>query len=977
LKVQWRDITRASSDKELRAAVADPTTVLERLLALADRLEAMGTPEALLNTLEFAARAGGAGNVVARRDALLASTRLHADTTDDHVAEVTAAACALADGGDATRAIDTYLRAASLLISRGRGDDAVAFGIGALDVIERDPEALAVSRMDAYSMIAPSALRAADNLIRLADRLSDAATKPNSAIVVARAAAALRVAGLEDLRPLVGISLGCLLVRLGDAESGVEILRDWVNRFSTVEYAAATIDKARMWYAVGLHQSGRFDQALDAFYSHPWWGSADGEQRLDLTAATARLLIDQRRLTEALDLLSGSDLADRPLLTAMRARVDAELGRPTTVAPQPGDEGGPWAELAWLEHIVITDPKAAAIPAGLNAAFAPRGVCHHLSTVLGDLARARGDIPGALRHYEAALEALLTPAAIPGWKEHWRGHAGQPWEPGDRTNIERQARRGRGVGAELYLRVAFAQQALGQDPSDAIGSAIEAATRRNQHATLFAALRAEAQRKRRAGRPVAEWRPDLERAADILEGLRARLRDEELQISALPEQDDVYGQLLQSALDIGDVDAALRVLERAKARTLLDRASATGEPFGELSAADRDEARALRESVVRALGRQLTDPWAPDDVGSLKRRLATVFRLRRPPSVAVKAAATPEQVHRVATNGTLVLHYFCTPDRISLVPVGPPDAAPIPKLDLTPDDVHAYLDVMRAERQVRGASHSLTELYRGLLAPVEPLLSRADRLLVLPHGVLHSVPFAALQHPDGQYLVEQMPVVNAPSAALALRAGARLTTPPAGRAGVAFGVELASYLPMASLPGVADELDALQALLPDIERLDHSRARRQALLDLTGELDILHFACHAEFDPDDALLSRLYLADGPVYGYELLTLRARPRLVVFSACETGQHERLPGDEAMGLVRPFLGAGAGTVIATLWEVPDASTTELMGVFYRDYRARGHDPGACLRTAQLDLLRSGQFSHPHYWGPYVAIGGYPYG
>src|SRR5207342_419624 len=95
-----------------------------------------------------------------------------------------------------------------------------------------------------------------------------------------------------------------------------------------------------------------------------------------------------------------------------------------------------------------------------------------------------------------------------------------------------------------------------------------------------------------------------------------------------------------------------------------------------------------------------------------------------------------------------------------------------------------------------------------------------------------------------------------------------------------------------------------------------------------------------------------------------------PRLAVFSACETGRHERLPGDEAMGLVRPFLGAGAGAVIATLWEVPDASTTELMSVFYREFRSHGHDPGSCLRTVQLDLLHSERFSHPHYWAPYVA-------
>jgi hypothetical protein len=66
------------------------------------------------------------------------------------------------------------------------------------------------------------------------------------------------------------------------------------RRSSTVEHTAAAIDRGRLWYAVGLHQTGRVDQELDAFYRHPWWDSADEARRLDLTAATARLLIDGR-----------------------------------------------------------------------------------------------------------------------------------------------------------------------------------------------------------------------------------------------------------------------------------------------------------------------------------------------------------------------------------------------------------------------------------------------------------------------------------------------------------------------------------------------------------------------------------------------------------------------------------------------------------------------------------------------------------
>nr|QIZ00816.1 CHAT domain-containing protein [Streptomyces sp. S1D4-11] len=64
-----------------------------------------------------------------------------------------------------------------------------------------------------------------------------------------------------------------------------------------------------------------------------------------------------------------------------------------------------------------------------------------------------------------------------------------------------------------------------------------------------------------------------------------------------------------------------------------------------------------------------------------------------------------------------------------------------------------------------------------------------------------------------------------------------------------------------------EELDALERALPRLERLGRGRADRRALMSLDGPVDVLHLACHAEFDAHDPLLSRLYLSDGPVYGY--------------------------------------------------------------------------------------------------------------
>lgn len=970
---QWRAVAAAASSDELGAALAsasDPGVLVGSLVDLADRLESAPAPNAYTLALELAIRCGAGAEVVARRDALIAVAWLRSDPTEPRVREVVRSAEALAVG-DPVRAAAVLLGAGVWLAGSARPKDAVPLAALALDLLDDLPG-------DADQPGASAVwTRAINEAIRLADMLADIATTSVGAAVVARVAALVRRAGREDLRGLVAISLGRLLVRLGDAESGLEVLRDWVGLSSTEDNRRMALEKARFSHAQALHQTGRFDQAMDSLRAHPWSQSGDVAHRLEVVAATVRVLVEDGRLTEALDLLDETEVAGRPLIVALRAQVNALLGRPSEEPGSEDGESGPWAQLAWLHRAVRVDPQGVSVPDDLDAAFAVGGLRHHLLNLRGDLALALDRPDEALGHYQAALDARLTPATVEGWQEPWQATRVATWRPAMKARAERAAREGRGVGADLHLRIATAQERLGQDPSAALDSAIDSAARRNLHATLVAALLALARRKERVGEPAGQWRPDLERAADILEGLRARLRDEDLQLTALTDLDDVYWPLLRTFLADGDIDGALRVLERAKSRALLDRAVAGAGAWAELGYADQDEGRYLRGEMVRALGRRLTNPWAADLVGPLKRRLATHYRTRRRSATGTLAAATPEQVRQVASGGTLVLHYFCSTDGISLVPVGPPSATPIPALELTPADVHAYLEVWRAEQQVRGESHSLTELYRALVAPVEPLLAEATRLLVVPHGVLHSVPFAALRGPDGRHLVERLPVMHAPSAALAAHAGAMLARPPGTETSVALGVELAGYLPLAALTNVPDELDAIEEALPDVLRWDRSAASRRALLELDGELDVLHFACHGEFDPDDPLLSRLYLADGPVYGYELLTLRAKPRLVVFSACETGRDERLPGDEAMGLVRPFLGGGAGVVVATLWEVPDASTTALMAAFYREYAVRRFAPASCLRTAQLELLGSERFAHPHYWAPYVAIGGYPRG
>jgi CHAT domain-containing protein len=149
-------------------------------------------------------------------------------------------------------------------------------------------------------------------------------------------------------------------------------------------------------------------------------------------------------------------------------------------------------------------------------------------------------------------------------------------------------------------------------------------------------------------------------------------------------------------------------------------------------------------------------------------------------------------------------------------------------------------------------------------------------------------------------------------------------------------------------------------------------ARRVTLLTRSGALDVLHLACHGEFDSTDPLLSRLYLADGPVYGYEISALAVAGRMVVLSPCETRVQARYPGDELYGLVRAFVAGDTAGVVSSLWAVPDESSELFMTEFYRSWRTGDSTPVETLRAAQLHLLSSAAYQHPRFWAPYLLIG-----
>lgn len=258
----------------------------------------------------------------------------------------------------------------------------------------------------------------------------------------------------------------------------------------------------------------------------------------------------------------------------------------------------------------------------------------------------------------------------------------------------------------------------------------------------------------------------------------------------------------------------------------------------------------------------------------------------------------------------------------------------------------------------------LYRLYQGLLEPFHAELSAHQNLIIVPHGLLHYLPFHALY--DGRrYLLERHPVSYLPGISFfdPFRHGEDVVEDV-----IAIGFSAGGKLPYAVL-----EANQVAELFGGNTLLESS-ARREELLELAPQARLLHFACHGEFRTDNPLFSGLELADGWLTTLDVFNLRLQASLVTLSACQTGRSVIGGGDELQGLMRAFLAAGAMSLVLTHWPVEDRSTATLMEHFYRTL-IQGVPKGEALREAQLGLLHNEQeirYCHPYYWAPFHLVG-----
>jgi tetratricopeptide (TPR) repeat protein len=284
----------------------------------------------------------------------------------------------------------------------------------------------------------------------------------------------------------------------------------------------------------------------------------------------------------------------------------------------------------------------------------------------------------------------------------------------------------------------------------------------------------------------------------------------------------------------------------------------------------------------------------------------------------------------------------------------------------------------RSKNQTSCAPESLKTLYDILIKPIENNLkdSGVTKLIIVPHGILHNVPFAALNN-GTKYLVENYSISMLPSAESLLK-----NEEPKNKVGKDKPINVVALAnPTFDLLYSQDEVQAITGLSQySLQNpLYGQNATLVKLQEALGqpEPNILHLSTHNKIDISVPLNTSLILSgDSDKQNLsrqkiDRLKNIGNINLVVLSACQTDIGEITRGDEVFGLTRTFLFAGVPSVVTSLWNIDDQASSELMKTFYTEL-AKGLSKSEALQKAQQANLKNPDYSHPYYWAAFVLTG-----
>lgn len=335
---------------------------------------------------------------------------------------------------------------------------------------------------------------------------------------------------------------------------------------------------------------------------------------------------------------------------------------------------------------------------------------------------------------------------------------------------------------------------------------------------------------------------------------------------------------------------------------------------------------------------------------------------------------------KAKTLGENVVSYFIGSKAVYQIIIAP-DGSQFKKLTSTEGEYLALTEAIRSyihyfnhpetiNRDIKAFSNTSHRLYALLQLP------KAERLVVIPDGLLAFVPFQTLLTQTSQsFQYEKMPFLVFESALTGQTSFYNYLneTSPLPKNPSVLGMFPVFKGTPQELGYSVLEAHAIDDLFPS-KLFMEEKAKAQTFIDNLDSHSIIHLSTHAlggTFGSDPFIkFSDRDLSLGQLYG-----LRFHNDLVVLSACETGVGKVVKGEGALSLARGFQFGGAPNVLFTLWQVNDKSTAQWMTYFYRNLKS-SHSRNISVRQASLDYLRDQTIDNPHkspyYWGAFVYYG-----
>jgi CHAT domain-containing protein len=442
--------------------------------------------------------------------------------------------------------------------------------------------------------------------------------------------------------------------------------------------------------------------------------------------------------------------------------------------------------------------------------------------------------------------------------------------------------------------------------------------------------------------------------------------------------------MILAQLGSKNLEEAFNYNERARSRAFLDILGSKVQLAKGSTLLEEERALQARISALQAKMEEEEDDEEPTESRQIKQELDAAQKAytdflakvrkenKEQASLMNVEPLTLRQLQELLDPGVTVLEYFVLRGRAMLWIVEK-DRVRFVRLSLNRKELISKVAALRESIYRVAEKEKFKELsqeiYRLLLEPALPHI-RGKELLIIPHDVLHYLPFQALLSSQSRHLIQDYPIYYLSSSSLMqfTREKRRASREKALVMGNPSLGDAAYNLRFAER-----EAREVARVYPQSEVYLKEQASKPRAISLSPKYDMLHFAVHAEFNEEDPLASALLLAregndDGRLKVGEIFSLDLKTDMVVLSACETGLGKLSSGDELIGLTRAFIYAGTPSVVTTLWKVNDRSSYELMREFYSNLKTM--KKSEALRQAQLKTMQ--EFPEPFFWAAYGLTG-----